>query len=193
VSGFFGKDDIVKYELIASLLALSCALSAAQDSTRATIARPVNDISINLLGDASLFSLGYERLFICNPWLFLTEKTAVGYDQEFNASLLGSPPPLKNYLTITQHITGNFGKGICFFELGLGAAVIAGNTGHNFLYYPVVGFRLQPAKTKWRPNFRAFWCIPFYGAMKIYDYTRSDGTGPEPLSIPVGVSTGLCF
>jgi hypothetical protein len=184
----------MRYDAIACVVAALYSASFSEDSAYTPLARPANDVSINLFGDALYFSFSYERLFACNSWFFITGKVGVGYDQDFNISFWGgSPPALQDYLIITEHITGNFGKGICFGELGFGGSIIAGNTNYHFLYYPVVGFRLQPVKNKWRPNFRIFGCLPFSDLLKGYDFRKTDGTGPKPIFLPFGFSTGVCF
>lgn len=143
--------------------------------------RPFNNIYINLLGDASVISVNYERLFFVNPTFALSGKLGLGYNQEFNLCVFGSCGPERSYLTIPHHITGNLGKGRHFFEFGLGGTVIVGNTAQQYLLYPIIGYRLQPLKSN-RVNFRIFGQVPF------------SGLNPEDMIfVPLGVSVGISF
>ncbi len=150
----------------------------AQSNNDSILVRPKNNISINLLGDASLVSVNYERLFVINPSFFITAKLGIGYNEEF--CLFGCDDREK-YLTIPQHITGNFGKGKNFFEFGLGGSIISGHTVQDYTLYPMVGYRLQPLKSD-KLNFRVYLQYPVTGSAM-----------DEILFIPIGFSFGYCF
>ena len=91
----------------------------AQNQEEIVDARPLNSINLNLLGDASLISINYERQFLVSPAFILSSKLGLGYNFEF--IIFGNP---EHYLTIPHHITGNIGKGRHFFEFGLGGTII---------------------------------------------------------------------
>jgi hypothetical protein len=145
-------------------------------------ARPINNFNLNLLGDASIISINYERQFIVSPIFILSSKLGLGYNEEFQLCIFGpcSSPPEK-YLTMPHHITGNFGKGRHFFEFGLGGTIINGNTTQPYLLYPIVGYRIMPLRSD-KLNFRMFGLIPFSGL-------ETD----DILFIPFGYSFGISF
>ncbi len=132
-------------------------LSTRWSPAYGTEKRPVNSISLNLLGDASLMSLHYERLILITQDFILSIKFGLGYNQEFQ--IFGSSP--ENFLTVPHHVTGNWGEGRSFFELGLGGTIIAGDINQDYLFYPIIGYRLLPLKTN-AFNIRIFGIIPFY-------------------------------
>jgi hypothetical protein len=134
------------------------------------------------LGDASLFSINYERQFLVSSTIILSSKFGLGYNEEFKLCIIGpcSSSPEK-YLTIPHHITGNFGKGKYFFEFGLGGTIINGNTNQPYLLYPIVGFRTLPLMSN-KFNFRIFGQIPFSGLET-----------EDIIFIPFGVSLGISF
>ncbi|SIN65308.1 hypothetical protein [Algoriphagus halophilus] len=88
-------------------------------------------------------------------------------------------PGDEKYVTILYHITGNLGKSRHFFEFGLGGTIIGGNTTQPYLFYPIVGYRILPLKSK-RLNFRVFGLIPFSG--RITD---------DILFMPFGLNLGI--
>ncbi|MFD2514173.1 hypothetical protein ACFSRY_09870 [Pontibacter locisalis] len=123
--------------------------------------RPQHNIYLNLLGDASIASLNYERLLFITPGFFFSGKAGVGYNEEFSICSSGDCSP-ERFLTITHHITGNLGKGRHFAEFGLGGTLINGNTDEKYLAYPIVGYRLHPLRSK-KVNFRIYGSVPFTG------------------------------
>ena len=151
----------------------------AQNKIDTVNIRPSNNIYLDILGDASLISINYERLFFITPYFFITGKLGIGYNQQFK-TLMGTSPEEK-YLTLPHHITGNLGKGRHFFEFGLGGTVINGKTNQHYLFYPIVGYRLQPLKSN-RINFRIFGSTPFSGLNSDEDIAFT------PFGICLGVS-----
>jgi len=143
--------------------------------------RPVNNISLNLLGDASIISINYERQFLLSPNFILSGKLGLGYNTEFKICIFGPCSPPENYLTIPHHITGNIGKERHFFEFGLGGTIINGNTTQHYLLYPIVGYRILPLRSK-KISFRIFTQIPFSGL-------ETD----DIIFIPFGLNLGLSF
>jgi len=161
---------------------MSVTILYAQNNNDSTNTRPLNGINLNLLGDASYFSINYERIFLISSSFFLTAKVGLGYNEEFQYG--GHSTPLSKFLTIPHHFTGNIGKGRHFFEFGLGGTLINGNTTQHYIFYPIVGYRLLPLKSN-NINFRLFGNIPywaFYGA-------ETD----DIIFIPFGLSFGISF
>ena len=154
----------------------------AQNQEEDVKTRPLNSIYTNLLGDASLISVNYERLYSLSPTFILSSKVGLGYNIDFQLCLFGTCPPPKEYLIIPHHITGNIGERRVFFEFGLGGSLILGETTQPYLMYPIVGYRIHPLKSN-RVNFRIFAQIPLTKGFIIDDILFS----------PVGVSLGLSF
>lgn len=143
--------------------------------------RPLNSIQINLLGDASIISINYDKQFLISSTFVLSGKLGLGYNQEFELCFTGSCPSPKNFTTIPHHITGNIGKGRHFFEFGIGGTVIVGNTKQIYFLYPMVGYRILPLNAG-KLNFRIFGQIPFSGL-----------GADDILFVPFGLSLGRSF
>lgn len=163
------------------ILLLIGRLLFAQNQEDNIITRPLNNISLNLLGDASLISINYERQILVSPTFIISNKLGFGYNEEFNLCIFGGCGPPERYLTIPHHITGNIGKGRHFFEFGLGGTIVNGNTTQPYLVYPIVGYRHLPLEPK-KISFRIFAQIPFSG--RITD---------DILFIPAGLNLGISF
>jgi hypothetical protein len=153
----------------------------AQAPIEPASSRPLNSIYINLLGDASLLSMNYERNFLISNSFLISGKLGLGYNEEFQLCIFGPCSPPDNYITIPHHITGNVGKGRHFLEFGLGGTLINGNTSQTYLLYPIIGYKLLPLKPN-KLNFRIFGQIPFSGLVT-----------EDILFIPVGISIGISF
>lgn len=143
--------------------------------------RPLNSISLGLLGDASLISVQYERLFVVSRHLVISGKIGFGYNEEYYLFCFGPCGPPNRYLTIPHHITGNLGEGAHFLEFGIGGTLINGETTQPYMIYPIIGYRILPLKSG-RLNFRIFGEIPFYGI-----------EAEDILFIPGGFSLGISF
>jgi len=141
--------------------------------------RPINSINLNLFGDASIFSLSYERLFSSNRKFFLAWKIGVGYSESH-----GLPVKNTSLLSTPMHLTGNYGAKKHYFEFGLGVAALFYGTLEfwDYTIYPIVGYRLQPLKND-KFTFRVFLSYPVTGKIDIDKYWFS----------PVGISVGFCF
>ena len=80
--------------------------------------RPLNNISLNLLGDASRISLNYEKQYLFGKSNVLSTKVGLGYNQEFCISFgTGSCSPVEDYLTIPHHFTVILAKEEVFLNL----------------------------------------------------------------------------
>lgn len=181
----------MKTKLITTLFALSGLLGFAQPAEDFSETRPRNDLSINLLGDASIISLSYERVLlhssnyfiagIFSPNFFLAGKLGLGYGVEgislgcFSPPCLESPPE-KKYLTLPHHLTANIGNGKKFFEFGVGGTFFNG----GYISYATVGFRVHPLVSEGL-SFRIF-------------LQRRFLREPSPLDfLPLGMSFGFAF
>ena len=163
----------------------SKAILLAQNSEEIIEVRPENSVYLNIAGDASFFSLNYEREFSLGPSFILTGKLGAGYNQEINLSFCWWEPcydygdDVQQYLTIPHHITGNIGKGRHFFEFGLGGTFLVGDAQQPYCLYPIVGYRLHPLQ-KHKIAFRFYAEIPLNDSGNI-------------IFIPVGFSAGFTF
>lgn len=170
-------------KLILTFILLSASIVLfAQNPIEPVDSRPLNSIYINLLGDASLISINYERLYLVSPTSILSSKLGLGYNEKFQLCLYGPCSPPDKYLTIPHHITGNLGKGRHFFEFGLGGTIMIGNTNHPYLLYPIVGYRILSLRSD-KMNFRVFVQFPFSGKLDTHNI----------LFIPFGLSFGISF
>ena len=154
--------------------------------------RPLNNISLNLLGDASIISINYEKQYLVGKSYVLSTKFGLGYNQEFCISFgTGSCSPVEDYLTIPHHFTANIGKRRSFFEFGLGGTMLSGKTTCPYILYAIIGYRFQPLQSN-KFNFRIYLQppIPIRELNKPVD---NDFPHPDILYIPFGVSVGYSF
>lgn len=133
-----------------------CLLAQNNEEARR---RPKNNITLNILGDASIFSANYERLYFFNQNIFVTGKIGAGFIVDLFPCLFRNCPPPDKYLTLTHHITGNFGKRKEFLEIGLGGTFISGDFDVDYILYPILGLRYQPLKSG-KTVFRLFTYFP---------------------------------
>ncbi len=154
----------------------------AQDIYEEVETRPLNNVGLNFVGDASLVSINYERQILISPNIIISSRIGLGYYGEFQLCWGGpcNTPP-DRYLTIPHHITSNIGKGRHFFEFGFGGVVIDGNTPQPYIFYPVVGYRILPLLSK-KISFRLFVQVPFSGLVV-----------GDIFFLPAGFSFGLAF
>jgi hypothetical protein len=164
------------------LLHLTMAsLVQAQTKSDSLGARPANSINGNLMGDGSILSLNYERLFPDGKNLFWAGSIGIGFSEEFQICVFGPCDPPKKYTIIPHHFTANLGKKKHFFEAGFGGSYVGGSTSEHYFLYPIIGYRYQPLKAK-KLNFRVFGSMPV-GGLKTEDI----------LFVPLGLSAGICF
>lgn len=145
--------------------------------------RPVNNAFINFLGDGSLASLNYERLFLIDPeHAFITGGLGLGMNSlvTIHANEHASYTS-DNFPVIPHHISGNIGNGRHFLELGLGGTILANGGGQHYLTYLMVGYRLQPLNTN-RVSARLFGSYPLQRLEKF-----------DMIYVPVGISVGWSF
>ncbi len=163
--------------LTITLLLISFILFA--QSTDDVNVRPLNSVYLNVFGDASMFSVNYERLFLNERTFILAGKIGAGFYQEIKIWKNQLTPP--KFLSIPHHITGNIGKRQHFLELGLGGTFLTGSADNIYFLYPIFGYRLSPLKSN-KYNFRIYAHIPFAGV-----------NWDSYMFAPMGVSFGISF
>ena len=126
--------------LALTLTLLSIVVFSQETDTK----RPLNSIYLNLLGEGSLISANFDRLFPISPNFHISGNIGLGYNQEIN--ILGGSNPYR-FLTIPHHLTGNIGKKRHLFEFGVGGTQLLGKDYSQYAIYPIIGYRLQPLKT----------------------------------------------
>jgi hypothetical protein len=145
--------------------------------------RPLNNVFINILGDGSIASLNYERLFpTSTQHSFIAAGLGVGLNSlvEIHANN-GTTYTYDLFPVIPHHITGNIGGGRHFFEFGLGGAILANEGGQHYLPYATIGYRLLPLNSN-RVNARVFVCYPLQ-SLDNFDI----------IYVPAGISVGWSF
>ena len=112
--------------------------------------RPLNNINVNILGNAPIVSMNYERIFPMNQFFMIATQLGLGYIPSYNKLKL-------TYLTVPYNITGNLGKGVYFFEFGIiGAGFYKYKEAFNLISLsPMIGYRYQPVKRR-TANFRIY-------------------------------------
>jgi hypothetical protein len=183
------------------LLVLYCLSSVAQDTSRRAYKdtnitnpnqgepdldlRPENNIFLNILGDGSIISLNYERLFFTDPrHFFIAAGAGVGVNSLLSIhfdNISGTTYSTKEFVVIPHHISGNIGGGSHFFEFGVGATALTGDHARSYLPYLIAGYRLQPRRDN-RVHFRLFGSFPL-DDIEEYDLQF----------VPVGISVGWSF
>lgn len=164
------------------LALMTLAVSYAQEAEPVPVKRPEFNISANFGGDASLMSLGFEKLFFLKSGPVLAAKIGFGFNQEFQ--LFSSEDP-SNFFTLPHSFSVNLGNGKrSFGELGIGGSWITDNTEHHYLVYPMIGYRYHPFKN---PGFSfkawAFW--PFGQIDNVED--------ADIMIVPLGLSFGVAL
>jgi hypothetical protein len=163
--------------VLITLLSIPGISLSAQNSSYRPVKRAPNNISLNLLGEGSLISINYERLFPIAPKFFLTGQAGIGRNQEALWTAGRSP---RLYTTFPHHITANFGKNRHFFEFGFSGDIVAGDTEHHYISGPLVGYRYKSSRSG-RIPVRCFITYPFIGLHTGLIY------------VPFGLSIGYSF
>lgn len=171
----------MKTKLIAAILTLSGLCVFAQPAVDLSETRPRNDVSINLMGDASILSVNYERLLVVSPNFLLAGKFGLGFNKEDLFTFCLSPPcelsPIKTYFTLPHHLTANMGGNKKFMEIGIGGTIYGG----GYVLYGTGGFRIQPLESE-KLVFRIFL------QRRIFQASSSD-----IIFIPFGLSLGVAL
>ena len=172
----------MKRSFLLFLALMTVALSYTQEAEPDPVLRPTFNISANFGGDASLMSLGFEKLFFLKSGPVLAAKIGFGFNQEFNIFDSGDPI---NFFTLPHSFTVNLGNGKrSFGEFGIGGSWVTNNTVHHYFVYPMIGYRYHPFKN---PGFSfkacAFW--PFGQIDNVED--------TDVMIVPLGLSFGLAL
>jgi|WetSurMetagenome_2_1015567.scaffolds.fasta_scaffold90959_2 hypothetical protein len=148
---------------------------SAQDAERLPDPDPMNSINVDLLGNATLIGISYERIIKTSKNSFLAGKLGVGYGKEllldYYDTLVTKFPV---YLSLPHQVTFNIGKKRHFIEAGIGGTITIGDVSPHYVPYITVGYRLQPlyaGNIKFRiygnflpfntKNFRNIYFVPF--------------------------------
>jgi hypothetical protein len=166
-----------KGTILIVVLSISCSSLSAGIMPDTTVARPLKDVNINLLGASSLISLNFERMFLINSKLLLACQIGVGYNEEFQ---LFDKSPAEKYVIVPHHVTACIGKKKQFIEFGIFGAVVSGKTEYHYLLGPVAGYRIHPLRSD-RINFRIYGNIPVIGFET------------EIIAVWFGLSLGIAF
>ena len=169
---------MTKYKLL--FLALLFSLIAnAQDSLRNIKGLPKNNIGVNIVGEASLIALNYERNFLLKSPHFINLSVGIGINEEFTLFTSG-----KEYLTFPHHLTYNIGRKKHFFEIGIGGTGLIDRKANfaSYYIYPIAGYRFQSIR-QGKLFFRTYLAWLFQ--------TNEKKTGV--FLIPVGVAIGVTF
>jgi len=129
------------------LITLIQSVTIAQDQkTEMHTSRPLNNINLNVMGNASIFSLNYERLTEVNPNFIIAGQLGIGMNEEFELCLFSgcSSKEPEQFTTIPFQVTANVGIKRHFLELGYGMTTVIGNTSKFRIMYPIVGYRYLP-------------------------------------------------
>lgn len=144
--------------------------------------RPGFILSGNIAGDASILSLGLEKLFFVRTNMILAGKLGFGFNQEFQ---LFDPDPPRNYFILPHAVTLNLGLSKrSFLELGIGGSWVAHGIENYYLVYPMAGYRFHPFR-KSKFSFKVWGFYPF-GQMDVLDEI-------DLLLAPVGLSFGIAL
>lgn len=166
-------------------LSVACSMLFGQMEND-SLSRPLNNFSLNVLGEASIMSLNFERLFPLGKSVLLSAKIGLGANVDF-CGLIQCEENYKSKLAITlpHHITANFGRGKAFFEIGYGGTYFLWNYNPVYLPSAIIGFRMQPLK-QGKFVFRIFSQVPLVNSDSGLHYG-------DILFIPLGFSFGSSF
>lgn len=173
--------DCMNRLLMVLFLTLSAAGAYSQDTDTAQKRRSDFIISANLAGDASILSVGFDKLFFLKPALTISAKVGLGFNQEFQIFSSESTP---SYFILPHHVTCNFGKNRSFLELGVGAAWVTSNRDNYYPVYPILGYRYHPFKN---PGFS--FRVWVYSPLGKKNFLNWDVI----MLIPYGLSFGIAF
>ena len=137
-------------------------------------------LSLNMVGDLSFFSLGFEKLFFVKPSMMIAGKVGLGFNTEFDLS----DNPSDTYFVLPHHLTANYGKRKSFLEFGIGASFITKSQYSGYFVYPMLGYRLHPFKNPGF-SFRAWLFFPIGQSSKVEELNI--------LLVPYGLSFAIAI
>ena len=173
----------MKKIILSTSLLLCAAITFAQEPNETS--RPLNNVYVNLFGDASLISINYERLYFVSGKVFLAGKLGLGTNDESDLTSSVDSDEYEGLTTIPHHITANFGRKRSLFEFGLGGTIITGNIPNHYFLYSIIGYRLHPLKSK-KMNFRIYSHIPISKIEWVWFFPN-----PGFVYSPIGLSAGI--
>jgi len=174
------KSHLIILRIILVIILSFCLLETFSQSNTDTIkTRPLSSFNLNILGDASLFSVNYELLFLTRTNIIIGTKIGLGYNEEFKICVWENCSAPKKYFTIPHSFTVNYGKKKHFLEMGVGGTVIVGSSSQNYMPYAILAYRFLPLKSN-KLKFRVFGEYPF-----------ANPDNYDIIFIPFGVSIGI--
>ncbi len=159
---------------------LPLAAIYAQEESAPTNERSDFTISLNVAGDISIISMGFEKLYFIKPAFAITGKIGLGINSEFSLS----DNPTNTYFVLPHHVTANFGRRKSFLELGIGGSYMTGSQVSEYFVYPILGYRLHPFNNPGF-SFRVWLFFP------IGQISRLEET--NILIVPYGLSFGIAL
>lgn len=175
---------------ILPLLFLMISIStiyAKSDSIRIE-KRPITDnLQINLLGNASLASIVYEKPIYFTDHFFLVLALGAGYNQDFLSMCFFYSCPPEHYITIPHYSSLNFildRNSILTLEFGFGGSqllAIKNRINNSYYFFPIAGIRFI-IPTWERIFFRLQATLPI-----------SAGNDYEIMPAPLGFGMGVSF
>lgn len=177
----------MKRILLTTVFVISVSLLFAQIKSDTILIRPFHNINLTI-GEGSVYSINYERLYFINSAFFLTGQLGIGYNEEYLDDTDLSTPA--KYVVLPHHFTGNIGKRRNFFEFGLSGLIVTSNVNNHYLSGLILGYRLQCLTSK-KINFRIGLNIPF-SILKDFPL-MGYSYDPEITYLPFGLSIGYCF
>jgi hypothetical protein len=110
------------------------------------------------MGNGSLLSINYERLFVINSSYFMAAGVGIGISEEFTIG--NSDHATKSFLMIPHYFSFNFGGKNSFLELGFGGTGAFWKSNGTYTIFPLFGYRFH------RPLFNKYTCR-IYGSFPL--------------------------
>lgn len=161
---------------------------------------PLNNLSVNLLGDLCMFSVRYERLHPISGDNLVTARIGAGYAEALDYCNDGLCNSNVTYTTFTHGISYLSQHKSIFVEIGLGGTAFFANNidQQGYTIYPVFGLRYHPS-VKPMMHFNLYGYYPTSIGSKAANETQLYARNTVPIKnnliyyIPIGFSFGLSF
>lgn len=139
-----------RFALAAAIPLLCTSAGFAQDNDGLLQGRANDAVLLNVLGNASLLSLNYERYFDFTPQFFGVVSVGGGYNKSYQGCIgaFGDCGPNEKFSTIPHFVTANFGGKRAYFEVGVGGTQLFGERRNFYQLYPIFGLRTRPLKER---------------------------------------------
>ena len=159
---------------------ITSVCSYSQNISDAADGMKLNNVYSTILGNASVISFNYERVLPVKPKLRIAVKSGIGYNWIYSIGLFGSEGSWESLITLPHHLSVIFGtKHI--LETGIAGTMVYGKTTSDYVFYPIVGYRLHGESKK-----IGLFCFRLFGSVlkwESFNYTV----------FPAGVSFGIRF